>query len=73
MPCSHNCDHDQSAVNGQNGFLAAGQRSKYPKTVALIVKISLFPRPLSSSLWVTHQHNQRCIVAVPVNEATFDR
>ena len=33
MLCSHNCDHGQSAGNGQNGFLAAGQRS--PKTVAL--------------------------------------
>ena len=64
MPCSHNCDHGQSAVNGQNGFLVAGQRSKYPETVALIVKINLFPRPLSSSSWVTRQHNQRCIVAV---------
>ena len=64
MPCSHNCDHGQSAVNGQNRFLVAGQRSKHPETVALIVKINLFPRPLSSSLWVTRQHNQRCIVAV---------
>ena len=33
MPCSLNCDHGQSAVNSQNGFLVAGQQSKYPKTV----------------------------------------
>ena len=33
MPCSHNCDHGQSAVNGPDGFLAAHQRSKYHKTV----------------------------------------
>lgn len=26
-------DRGQSAVNGQNGVLAAGQRSKYPETV----------------------------------------
>ena len=59
MPCSHNCDRGQSAVNSQNGFLAAGQRSKYPKTVTLTVIISLVSR-------VTHQRNQCCIVAVPV-------
>ena len=33
MPCSHNCDRGQSAVNGQNGVFATGQRSKYPETV----------------------------------------
>ena len=33
MPCSHNCNRSQSAVNGQNGVLAAGQRSKYAETV----------------------------------------
>ena len=33
MPCSHNCDCGQSAVNSQNGVLAAGQQSKYPETV----------------------------------------
>ena len=32
MPCSHNCDRGQSAVNGKNRVLAAGQRSKYPET-----------------------------------------
>ena len=42
MPCSHNCYRGQSAVNGQNGFLAAGQWSKYPKTVALMVKLASF-------------------------------
>ena len=48
MPCSHNCDCGQSVVNGQDGFLAAGQWSKYHKSVALTVKISLIPRPPSS-------------------------
>jgi len=66
MPCSHNCDRSQSAVNGQNGFLAASQWSKYTKAVALTVKIILYPRSLSSSSWVMRQRNQCCIVAVPV-------
>ena len=53
MPCSHNFDHGQSAVSGQNGFLAAGKWSKYSKTVTLTVKISLVSSALSSFLCVT--------------------
>ena len=61
MPCSHDCS--QSGVNGLNKFLAASQQSKYPTTVTLTMKISLTPRFLSRFL---RQHNQCCIVAVPV-------
>ena len=72
----------QSAVNGQDGFLAAGQlRSKYHKTVALTVKVSFIPGPSSSFPSVACQCSQCCIVAVPFgwlknktwNEAAFDR
>lgn len=38
MPCSHNCDYGQNAVNGQNGFLVASKQSKYPKTVVLTIQ-----------------------------------
>ena len=69
----------QSAVNGQDGSLAACQQSKYPKTVVLTVKISLVPRPPSSFLSVMCQHSQCYIFAVPIgikqglgNEAGFN-
>ena len=68
MPCSHNCDRGQSAVNDQNGVSAAGQQSL--KLSLLTVKISLISRLLSSFLWVKCQRikkrNQRYIVAVHV-------
>ena len=68
MPCSHNCDCGQSAVNDQIGVSVAGQWSL--KLSLLTVKISLISRLLSSFLWVKRQRikkrNQRYIVAVHV-------
>ena len=69
MPCSHNCNHGQSAVNDQNGFKRPVNGQSTLKLSLLAAKTSLVHRLLSSFSWVMHQCNQRCIVAVPVGSA----